>query len=152
VRTGLQSACHVQSLLTTRARYRHLLPPHRGTRDRIAWFSNPTSIARSLTAISILSSEFTSSTSSSTYGNTVIAIELVNEPFPQDSASLDVLQRYYEAGYGVVRGTNGNTVVAIGDAFEGLGAWLDFMPATTHSRVMMDTVRRGEASAKAWAC
>ncbi|XAO27876.1 hypothetical protein I312_106740 [Cryptococcus bacillisporus CA1280] len=37
---------------------------------------------------------------SSFYNNTVIAIELINEPFPYTNAERDILKSYYEAGYG----------------------------------------------------
>jgi hypothetical protein len=71
----------------------------------------------------------------------VIAIELVNEAYPQDAGSLKTLKDYYTNGYEVVKAYNEGTVVVIGDAFEGMGAWLDFMTTTAgFDGVAMDTV------------
>lgn len=93
-----------------------------------------------MTAISVLAAEFVSPGSSATYGDSVGVIELINEAYPQDAYSLQVLRDYYANAYGVVRGDSSQVVVAIGDAFEGLGSWLDFMPEPGFDRVMMDTV------------
>ncbi len=70
----------------------------------------------------------------------MIAIELVNEAYPQDTDSLQTLREYYMNGYQIVKGFNEGTVVVIGDAFEGLGAWLDFMAIPGYQGVAMDTV------------
>lgn len=70
-----------------------------GIRGLREWFTNDTNISRTLSAIQVLTAEF----SQSFYNNTVIAIELINEPFPYTNAELDILKSYYEAGYGTVR-------------------------------------------------
>ncbi|KAL0240335.1 hypothetical protein I308_106585 [Cryptococcus tetragattii IND107] len=65
----------------------------RGVRE---WSTNDTNIPRTLSTIQALTAEF----SQWFYNDTVIAIELINEPFPYSTAELDILKSYYEAGYG----------------------------------------------------
>lgn len=107
----------------------------RGVRE---WFTNDTNISRTLSAIQVLTAEF----SQSFYNNTVIAIELINEPFPYTNAELDILKSYYEAGYGTVRSIDGasKVVVAIDEGFQGLQTWEAFMQGSNYSNIAMNTV------------
>lgn len=107
----------------------------RGVRE---WFTNDTNISRTLSAIQVLTAEF----SQSFYNNTVIAIELINEPFPYTNAELDILKSYYEAGYGAVRSIDGasKVVVAIDEGFQGLQTWEAFMQGSNYSNIAMNTV------------
>ncbi|WWD22111.1 hypothetical protein CI109_106600 [Kwoniella shandongensis] len=106
-----------------------------GTRN---WFSNDTNISRTLTALQILTAEFTQSF----YNNSVIAIELINEPFPYDNNELNVLKSFYQAAYTSVRDAstqNSNLVVAIDEGFQGLQTWDSFMTEPYYHDVAMDT-------------
>lgn len=107
----------------------------RGVRE---WFTNDTNISRTLPAIQVLTAEF----SQSFYNNTVIAIELINEPFPYTNAELDILKSYYEAGYGTVRSNDraSKLVVAIDEGFQGLQTWKAFTQGSTYSNIAMNTV------------
>jgi len=98
-----------------------------------------------LSAITILAQEF----NSQTYAETVIAIELVNEPLPREDAEVQTLRRFYEDGYGLIRGTSGGVAVIISEAFRGLKEWEGFMPSDRYSRVALDTVR-GLGVRRAW--
>ncbi|ADV24619.1 glucan 1,3-beta-glucosidase, putative [Cryptococcus gattii WM276] len=106
----------------------------RGVRE---WFTNDTNISRTLSAIQVLTAEF----SQSFYNNTVIAIELINEPFPYTNAELDILKSYYEAGYGTVRSNDraSKLVVAIDEGFQGLQTWEAFMQGSNYSNIAMNT-------------
>lgn len=107
----------------------------RGVRE---WFTNDTNIRRTLSTIQVLTAEF----SRSFYNNTVIAIELINEPFPYIAAELDILKNYYEAGYETVRSNDGasKVVVAIDEGFQGLQTWEAFMQGSNCSNIAMNTV------------
>ncbi|ODN80420.1 hypothetical protein L202_02669 [Cryptococcus amylolentus CBS 6039] len=113
-----------------------------GIRDSRQWFSNTTNLDRTYSALSVLTSEFTQSF----YNSTVVAIELINEPFPYNAAELDVLKGFYQGAYGTVRGADqkagggGNdVVVAIDEGFQGLTTWESFMQAPDYQNVAMDT-------------
>ncbi|WVQ84126.1 hypothetical protein IAT38_006271 [Cryptococcus sp. DSM 104549] len=80
-----------------------------GIRDVRQWFYNDTNISRTLSALQVLTSEF----SQSFYNNTVVAIELVNEPFPQNSYELNVLKSFYQAAYGTVQGASSQSGLVI---------------------------------------
>ena len=110
-----------------------------GLRDTRQWFANQTNLQRSLKALQILTDEFTQSS----YGNTVIAIELVNEPFPYNDAEFAFLQSYYTQGYYTVASANHQQqmVVALDDGFRGLQVWLGFMTEPQFHDVALDTVR-----------
>ena len=86
----------------------------------------------------MLTSEFTQSN----YSDTVLTIELINEPFPYNPAELSGLQSFYEAAYAAVQGASQQSeiVVAIDEAFQGLAAWEGFMLAPAFQNVAMDTV------------
>lgn len=107
----------------------------RGVRE---WFTNDTNISRTLSTIQVLMAEF----SQSFYNNTVIAIELINEPFPYTNAERDILKSYYEAGYGTVRSNDGasKVVVEIDERFQGLQTWEAFMQGSNYSNIAMNTV------------
>lgn len=74
----------------------------------------------------------------------MVAIQLINEPFPWTSDQLAVLRRYYEAGYQVVRSaddTQGDgIVVVLSEAFRGLSDWENFMPGDRYKGVALDVV------------
>jgi glucan 1,3-beta-glucosidase len=93
---------------------------------------------RTISALSTLSSDFTAKS----YNRTVIAIELINEPFPQSPDEVEFLRDFYQRAYGAVRGASQDTdmVVALDAAFQGLGAWEDFMLPPDFYEVAMDTV------------
>lgn len=107
----------------------------RGVRE---WSTNDTNISRTLSTIQVLTAEF----SQWFYNDTVIAIELINEPFPYVNAELDILKSYYEAGYGTVRSNDGasKVVVAIDEGFQGLQTWEAFMQGSNYSNIAMNTV------------
>ncbi|AAW43031.2 glucan 1,3-beta-glucosidase, putative [Cryptococcus deneoformans JEC21] len=106
----------------------------RGVRE---WFTNDTNISRTLSTLQVLTAEF----SQSFYNNTVIAIELVNEPFPYSTSELNILKSYYQAGYRTVRSNDGasKVVVAIDEGFQGLQTWEAFMQESSYNNVAMDT-------------
>ena len=109
----------------------------RGTRE---WFSNNTNIARTLTALQILTAEFTQAS----YGDTVQTIELINEPFPWIQSEIDTLRSFYQSAYGTVRNAKDQSqekiVVAIDEGFQGLSAWNGFMTEPEYHDVALDTV------------
>lgn len=108
-----------------------------GETNSLNWFSNSTDLSRTLFALSILAQEFTSPR----YASAVLAIELVNEPFPQNDDHLRVLEQFYRDGYGRVREVDGGVVVMLGEAFSGLGRWEGFMaPGGQWKGVAMDVV------------
>jgi glucan 1,3-beta-glucosidase len=109
-----------------------------GDTNARSWFTNSTSLTRTLQAISILTAEFTSPT---LYGSTVIAIQLINEPFPYTPSELEALRGYYKQGYDTVRKMSGVPVV-ISDGFKGVGEWESFMPSERYDAVVMDVVSR----------
>ncbi|KAK8846829.1 hypothetical protein IAR55_005917 [Kwoniella newhampshirensis] len=113
----------VRTVLTTR------------TRD---WFYNDTNTARTLTALQVLTAEFTQPS----YNETVIAIELINEPFPFNNDELNTLKSFYESAYASVRGASeqSNLVVALDEGFQGLQVWETFMTGPSFYDVTMDTV------------
>ena len=93
---------------------------------------------RTLTALQVLTHEFTAPS----YGNAVIAIELINEPFPYTSSELAFLQSFYTQAYATVRASNtgsGTLVVALDDGYQGLDAWTGFMTVPNYYDVAMDT-------------
>lgn len=110
----------------------------RGTRQ---WFTNTTNVDRTVTALQTLTTEFTQSS----YGDAVLSVELINEPFPYTPAELSVLQSFYLSAYGAVRTASQQStlVVAIDEAFQGLQAWQNFMLAPEYENVALDTVSVG---------
>jgi aryl-phospho-beta-D-glucosidase BglC (GH1 family) len=110
----------------------------RGLRSTREWFRNSTNLDRTISALSTLSSDFTDAS----YNRTVIAIELINEPFPQSPDEVGVLRDFYQRAYGAVRGASKDTdmVVALDAAFQGLGVWEGFMTPPDFYEVAMDTV------------
>jgi hypothetical protein len=125
----------LRQFVSRRCRHQLILSGLRGTRQ---WFSNTTNIARTLSALQVLTAEFTQSS----YDNTVLTIELINEPFPFTPTELGVLQSFYESAYDSVRSASqqSSIVVAIDEAFQGLAAWENFMLAPTYADVALDTV------------
>ncbi|AFR95190.1 glucan 1,3-beta-glucosidase [Cryptococcus neoformans var. grubii H99] len=109
----------------------------RGVRE---WFTNDTNISRTLSTLHVLTAEF----SRSFYNDTVIAIELINEPFPYTTSELNILKSYYQAGYETVRSNDGacKVVVAIDEGFQGLQTWEAFMQEPSYNNVAVDTVSR----------
>lgn len=93
---------------------------------------------RTIAALQVLTEEFTDPT----YGDTIVAVELLNEPFPQQDWEVDYLKRFYQAAYTTVRqaAKQPGVVVAIDEAFQGLSAWDGFMTEPQWSSVALDTV------------
>lgn len=110
----------------------------RAIRTTREWFRNSTNLDRTIFALSTLSSDFTSAS----YNRTVIAIELINEPFPQSPDEVGFLRDFYQRAYRAVRGASQDTdmVVALDAAFQGLNAWEGFMLPPDYYEVAMDTV------------
>ena len=110
----------------------------RGLRSTREWFRNNTNLDRTISALSTLSSDFTDAS----YNRTVIAIELINEPFPQSPDEVGFLRNFYQRAYGAVRGASKDTdmVVTLDAAFQGLGVWEGFMLPPDFYEVAMDTV------------
>lgn len=111
----------------------------RGLRsDNREWFWNQTNVDRTIAALSTLSADFTDAS----YKRTVIAIELINEPFPQNPDEVGFLRDFYQRAYYAVRQASKDTdmVVALDSAFQGLGAWQGFMLTPDYYEVAMDTV------------
>nr|ODN93762.1 glucan 1,3-beta-glucosidase [Cryptococcus depauperatus CBS 7855] len=108
-----------------------------GLRNVRQWFWNDTNISRTLSAIQVLTSEFTQSF----YNDTVVAIEVINEPFPYTASESNILKSFYQSAYGTVRANDGGRgiVVAIDEGFQGLQTWETFMQEPGFSRVAMDT-------------
>jgi glucan 1,3-beta-glucosidase len=111
---------------------------NRGLRSTREWFRNSTNADRTIQALSTLSSDFTDAS----YNRTVIAIELINEPFPQTPDEVGFLRDFYQRAFGAVRGASKDTdmVVALDAAFQGLGVWEGFMLPPDYYEVAMDTV------------
>jgi glucan 1,3-beta-glucosidase len=72
----------------------------------------------------------------------VIAIELLNEPFPQAPSEVDFLKKFYTSAYDTVRraAKHPNVVVALDSAFQDLHVWDGFMTEPGWSNVALDTV------------
>ena len=68
------------------------------------------------------------------YADTVVGLELVNEPISWGANNLKVTRSFAAEAYSNVMSvvTNKNLVVVMHDAFQGAGAWTD-LPATAHS-------------------
>ncbi|KAJ9103662.1 hypothetical protein QFC19_004237 [Naganishia cerealis] len=107
-----------------------------GISGSIGWFSNDVSISRSLAAISVLTSEFVTPI----YGQTVIAIELVNEAFPQNKQQIATLENFYRRGYDEVRSFGDQSAVLLSEAYQSLGFWSGFMPSPQYNKVALDVV------------
>jgi glucan 1,3-beta-glucosidase len=108
----------------------------RGIRGARQWFSNSTNIDRTIAALTALTAEFTQPR----YGGVVQTIELVNEPFPQNTAELDTLRTFYRSAYRAVRSAQaGPIVAAIDEGFVGLNTWLNFMTEPDYQQVSLDT-------------
>jgi glucan 1,3-beta-glucosidase len=114
----------------------------RGQAGAVGWFSNSTSITRSLAAISVLTSEFVTAK----YGQTVIAIELVNEAFPTTKEQIATLEQFYRDGYEEVRKFGDQPVVLLSEAYQSLGFWSGFMPQPQYNKVALDVVSRSVRS------
>ncbi|EIW68772.1 hypothetical protein TREMEDRAFT_31815, partial [Tremella mesenterica DSM 1558] len=119
----------------------------RGTRQ---WFANTTNLDRTLTALQVLTHEFTQEK----YNNTVLAIELINEPFPYTNDEVQFLQSFYTQAYQAVRtAQQANTVVvALDDGYQGLYAWTGFMVEPDYHDVAMDTVAMNYYDNLNWTC
>ncbi|WVO16551.1 hypothetical protein L204_104230 [Cryptococcus depauperatus] len=115
-----------------------------GLRNVRQWFWNDTNISRTLSAIQVLTSEFTQSF----YNDTVVAIEVINEPFPYTASESNILKSFYQSAYGTVRANDGGRgiVVAIDEGFQGLQTWETFMQEPGFSRVAMDTLENSRVS------
>lgn len=77
------------------------------------------------------------------YANTVVTIELVNEPFPYTDAELSYLENFYLSAYAAVRvaqSPQAQVVVALDEAFRGLPTWYYFMNEPGYHDVAVDTV------------
>lgn len=106
----------------------------RGLRETRLWFSNSSNVDRTVRALDALTAEFTQPN----HGDTVVAIELLNEPFPYTDEELETLRRFYQTAYYTVR-RNSPMTVALDDGFRGLGTWFSFMNEPQFSNVAMDT-------------
>ncbi|MCJ1309786.1 exo-1,3-beta-glucanase [Agyrium rufum] len=71
------------------------------------------------------------------YQDTVVAVELLNEPLASELASIETLTQFYENGYDIVRDIS-DTNVMIHDAFQAGGYWNDILQAPTYSNVVVD--------------
>jgi glucan 1,3-beta-glucosidase len=112
----------------------------------MGWFSSPTAITRSLAALSVLTSKFITST----YGTTVIAIELVNEPFPTNKQQIGTLEQYYKDGYEEVRKFGDQPVLLMSEAYRSLGFWSGFMPQPQYNKVALDVVSIHGSDYQSW--
>jgi glucan 1,3-beta-glucosidase len=79
----------------------------------------------------------------------VIAIELVNEPFPRSPEEIGTLEGFYRDGYDEVRkfraggaaeGGAGVPTVLLSEAYQSLGFWSGFMPSSQYNKVALDVV------------
>ncbi|ORY27801.1 putative glucan 1,3-beta-glucosidase [Naematelia encephala] len=106
----------------------------RGTRE---WFVNTSNVARTTSALQVLTAEFTRPQ----YNGTVLTVELINEPFPYTPDELDFLKSYYQKAYSTVNAASEQStiVVAIDQAFQGLSIWQDFMTEPSFHNVAQDT-------------
>lgn len=103
-----------------------------GRRGSVEWGTGDTT-SQSIETIRLLSERYLSSSA-------VTAIELLNEPLPPD-VSLDTYKQFCYDGWGTVRDSNADTVVAIHDAFQSdISYWNGFMDtAAGVNNVMLDT-------------
>lgn len=112
-----------------------------GQRNVRSWFSSPINAERTLQALTILTAEFTSSP----YRSTLIAIEVMNEPFPYTEWETEILKTFYLDAYRAIReatwsGAQRQLTVAIDSAFKSLEFWERFMEEPGWSTVALDTV------------
>lgn len=70
-----------------------------GLRGPREWFWNQTNADRSIAALRVLVAEFTQPA----YGNTVAAIGMLNEPFPQSGGEVGFLKGFMEDAYRQLR-------------------------------------------------
>ncbi|EMC93316.1 glycoside hydrolase family 5 protein [Baudoinia panamericana UAMH 10762] len=89
--------------------------------------SNASNVDRSLNVLRNLTEEF----SSLVYNNTVIGVELLNEPRLSATFSMDQLKRFYTNGSAVVHdaSTRSGFNVTIHDAFWGPQYWTNYNPS-----------------------
>lgn len=104
---------------------------HSGRRGPRTWDKDPRNVARTLLIIEALATEF----SQDKWADTVIAIELVNEP--KSSVDMAVLKNYYDKAYHIIR-SKGNLAMMISDSFIGIEKWNTFMPPPAYEGLIID--------------
>lgn len=115
---------------------------HRGVRD---WFKSNTNFDRSLAALDRIVAEF----SRPEYNNTVTAVDIVNEPIPQNNEEKDLLKSYIKHAYTQIRNASvatdqgGGITVMFSAAYQGVQTWDEFMPYPDYKRVSLDYVGAG---------
>ncbi|WWC86985.1 uncharacterized protein L201_001866 [Kwoniella dendrophila CBS 6074] len=107
----------------------------RGIRE---WFYNDTNVSRTLNAITVLTEEFLKDQ----YQDTVVAIQLLNEPFPCNDWELNTLKNYYQNSYHLIRDRSNQKqkriTVGLDQAYQGLQTWEWFMKWPDYVDVSMD--------------
>ncbi|CAO1634250.1 unnamed protein product [Parajaminaea phylloscopi] len=105
---------------------------HSGQRGPIGWDKDPKNVQRTVEIIKTMATEF----SQDKWADTVIAIELINEPRP--AVNRDVLLAFYKQAYHEIR-SRGNLAVVIGDSFQGAGFWNGTLRGPEYEGVIVDT-------------
>nr|XP_019008690.1 uncharacterized protein I206_06372 [Kwoniella pini CBS 10737]OCF47471.1 hypothetical protein I206_06372 [Kwoniella pini CBS 10737] len=89
-----------------------------------SFYSNTSNIDRTLNVLKNFTEEFTQDI----YGDTVIGIELLNEPRLSDTFTMANLKDFYSEASEVIRGVNGNINITMHDAFWGPQYWANYNP------------------------
>lgn len=87
-------------------------------------------IDRTLAIIRTMATEF----SQAKWADTIIALELLNEPKGVDMAKL---KKFYQDAYHEIR-SRGNLAVVLSDSFMGVGNWNDTLPYPQYEGVLID--------------
>jgi len=95
------------------------------------WSENPANISRTVDTLAYIATNI---------GGLVDVVELLNEPATYTSSTYPAtLRQFWQDGYSAVRAAAGaNIKVMIGDGFEGVDAWTDFLTQPSAEGVLMD--------------
>ncbi|KAJ7494713.1 glycoside hydrolase family 5 protein [Mycena galericulata] len=95
------------------------------------WSSSPANISRTIDTLTFMATNI---------GGMVDVVELLNEPATFLSSTYPAtLRQFWQDGYAAVRAAAGlGNQVMIGDGFEGVDSWTDFLTAPSARNVLMD--------------
>lgn len=105
------------------------------------WFKAQSNADRTKATISVLAKKFTTSQ----YADTVVAIELLNEPLSVISNdALTFLKKFYKDTYSTVRNalsssSSTSAAVMISDGFQALTTWPSVFTSPKHKNIVLDT-------------
>ncbi|ODV60765.1 glycoside hydrolase family 5 protein [Ascoidea rubescens DSM 1968] len=104
-----------------------------GLRDHIDWLSSEKNINLTLQVLDYIFSKY----SGSKYSETVIGIEILNEPMGS-KLNLNTIRNFYYAAYNIKTKYNYQNHFVIHDAFKGIRYWDDYFPRNITQNVIID--------------